>query len=344
MSDSAIPGGQISGWKIGTPFISIITSDWNAVDEPQAYSAGGNVIYWNLCCDRQFGMMDLTLPNTEFAARYNAGIRPPTGALDSNREDIFFNRNLPDLIPGYNVMVYPWANYFSPFSGVFGGRNGSYGWHGDGNPPVPYNGKVYMHRANAIIAFAPPQAAEPINLPPAQTVIVQDDVSPLNVQQLRSQLAAEVQKIIDAGHLRPGFMSSGIFDLRARGTCGDDLVDYWHHPADTTYTLLRALPHLPADMQQQTRAYLQSEFETYPPYQYNHIGWRDGAAREVFDLPPEIEAGRVNHPPETAISGFEGWGVAPYAFYALWKYAEVFGEAQTIFDLSKNNLKPSPLG
>jgi hypothetical protein len=53
MSDSSIPGGNISGWKIGSPWISLpLGGSWNAVDEPQAYSSGGQLMYWNRCCDR----------------------------------------------------------------------------------------------------------------------------------------------------------------------------------------------------------------------------------------------------------------------------------------------------
>ena len=65
-SDPTIAGGQISGWKIGTPFISIARSGWNAVDEPVAYSAGGNLIYWNRCCDRIAGAFDISIPEIDF--------------------------------------------------------------------------------------------------------------------------------------------------------------------------------------------------------------------------------------------------------------------------------------
>jgi hypothetical protein len=67
-----------------------------------------------------------------------------------------------------------------------------------------------------------------------------------------------VQKIISAGHLKPGF-SPGLIDLKLNGLCADRVSDYFHSPADTLYTLLRALPHLPPDVAQSARAYLQAE-------------------------------------------------------------------------------------
>src|SRR6185369_3332467 len=121
--------------------------------------------------------------------------------------------------------------------------------------------------------------------------------------------------------------------------CGADLVDYFHNPAETILSLLQALPHLPESMQPQVRAYLEAEFSAYPPYQYDHIGWRDGAAREAFDLPPEMEAVRVNFPPQEGLAGFV-WSSNPYSFYALWKYAAFHNDStlsQQLLARAENN-------
>src|SRR5690606_20786121 len=119
-------------------------------------------------------------------------------------------------------------------------------------------------------------------------------------------LAREVQKMIDAGHLRPGYVSSGIIDNRIDRNCGDDPVDYWHAPGETIVTLLDALDHLPAGMQAAARSYIQSEFRDYPPYAYNHIGWTSGASREAFDLPPDVESGRKEFKPRPEAERFDG--------------------------------------
>jgi hypothetical protein len=331
-------GGQVSGWKIGTPFISNISTDWSAMDEPLAYSAGGNLIYWNLCCDRESGAFNISIPDTLFSDRYKAGIRPPTDPLDPNREWKYFDYNLSDLIPGYS-MYYNGTND-TVFS-AFGNRNGVYGYHGLQNPPIPYKGKVYMHRGNSLIAFAP-QADQPIQLPMAKIIPYHDPgIQIPTVETLKSSLAQEVQKMIAGGHLRTGYSSSGMLDIGARN-CGDDLMEYWHNPGDTIYTLIQALPYLPSDLQQKTKQYIQTEFVNFPPYLYNHIGWKDGAAREIFIVPPEVQADILTNGPQLYNYDYPGWKLAPNSFYSLWKYAQVFGGAQDIYNASKNQLEPVP--
>jgi hypothetical protein len=95
-------------------------------------------------------------------------------------------------------------------------------------------------------------------------------------------------------------------------------------------------------MSQQTKVYLQNEFQTYPPYLYEHIGWKDGASRQTFLLPPEVDAGRAGSSPEKKIDNFIGWEHSPFSFYALWKYAQEFGDAKKIFDASKGRLESVP--
>ncbi|HNB50383.1 MAG TPA: PQQ-binding-like beta-propeller repeat protein [Anaerolineales bacterium] len=339
MSDPQIAGGHLTGWTPGSKYVSVISSDWGAVDEPYAYSAGGNVIYWNLCCDRQVGGIDVSLPNTVFADRYNSGVRPPTGGFDTKREWFFFNYDIDQKIPGYNEKYFgsPIDTYAS-----FGNENGIYGYHGDQNAPIPYNNMVFLHRSNAVIALVP-ESDGPEALPMAQIVPAPDQTTPLPVEEIQERLDAEITKILDAGHLLPGYLSSGIFDLRARFDCGDDLVDYFHSPADTLYTLIAALPYLSPGMQEQVREYLQTEFDAYPPYTYNHVGWQTGTPRDVFLFPPEVDAVRANYPPKNANSNFEGWQFSPYAFYAMAKYAEEFGNAEEILAASNNLLETPPV-
>ncbi|MBV7328057.1 hypothetical protein KFU94_07315 [Chloroflexi bacterium TSY] len=323
MSDPAITGGHISGWKLDTPFISLPTRGWNAVDEPQAYAIGGNQIYWNRCCDRvgaTFSIVDQSIEWTYFA--YN-----------------LFDK----ILPGYSSQYYypvqsNWPYHYS----AFGGPNGIYGNHGDGNPPIPYNGKIYMHRSNAILAFAKTNVA-PIALPLAKIVKSQEtDITLHGHQGLQKELEQEIQKMLDAGHLRPGYGRHGGLVSRSIKTCADDLVDYWHNPSETIYTLIRTLPLLPDALRQEVRTYIQNEFSNYPPYEYNHIGW-GGAARDIFDLPDDLDLAKaeaprtVNHTFKNS-GGWNGegvWGRNPFAFYSLWQYASEFGGAKDILSASR---------
>ncbi|MFQ5435542.1 MAG: PQQ-binding-like beta-propeller repeat protein, partial [Anaerolineae bacterium] len=334
MSDPFINGGQLTGWVPNNQYISYVSADWAAVDEPHAASAGGNLIYWNLCCDRQAGSFDITIPK-------------PPGGRDNSREWWWFNYDLQNKLPNYNEEYTNVHNdYTSPYAN-FGNINGIYGFHGDTNPPIPYNGRVYMHRSNAIIAFeykwpAPSPtklATAQIPSPPAESL------TPIGVQGLTSELESEIQKMVNVGHLRPAYMGHGILDFNGEVVCGDDLVDYWHNSAETLYTLTMAYPYLSTGLQNSVKTYLQNEYSNYPPYLYNHVGWDSGAAREAFSIPNDIAsqlanvAPRQENPTFKNNGGWNGQGVwqrNPFAFYALWKYAELMGNPVSVWNASKN--------
>jgi len=317
LSNPWIPRGHVSGWKMDTPYLSLPTTSTNAVDEPIGYAAGGSLIYWNRCCDRVGASFDITQPGTGWT---------------------YFSYNLRSLIPGYDSAYYlPSGEEPTGVQAAFGGVNGVYGYHGDTNAPIPYLGRVYMHRGNSVIAFGATTSAATA-LSTVQTIEVVDEAQSVSLSDVQARLEEEVSKILAAGHLQPGYVPAGIVDGRLMGDCGDDLQDYWHHPADTLSTLLRALPYLSSDLQTQTRTYLQEEFADYPPYDYNHIGWRDGASREASAKPPEVVSASASSGPRTEVASYsyEGWKSAPYAFYTMAQYAEVFGGAQEILDTARS--------
>jgi outer membrane protein assembly factor BamB len=333
-SDPYIAGGHISGWVPGSPYISVVKSGWNAVDEPVAFAAGGRLLYWNRCCDRIAGAFDVTIPERDALAKGNLD--------DPERSWNYFSYNLPQIVPGYNSMTYVTDPYDYVFGGAYGGKNGSYGFHGDVNPPIPYKGMVFMHRSNAIIAFGE-TANNPVKLPNAKIVDVDNaNIPSLSNDQIKTLLKTEIKKMIAAGHLRPGYVNNGMFDLAARQICGPDLVDYFHSPADTIYTLMLAYPYLDSATQNELAGYIKAEMRQFPPYQYEHIGWRDGSGREPFILPPEVNASMAGSGPETAVYNFPGWELSPFTFYALWKYAYVFGDARSLFNSAKARLAPVP--
>ena len=335
MSDEWIPGGHVSGWAFGSASISTPSARWIAMDEPLAYSAGGNLIYWSQCNDRSAGSFDIGVPNTRFF---------PSPA-DYYREWMYYSYNLASKVPGYNALYQAVSSSDYTLNNLFQGpnasSNGVYGQHGYQNPPIPYAGRVYLHRSNAVIAFGDYHGT-PVQSPMAKTMTSPEADLSVTGGELRQRLAVEVGKILAAGHLRPGYRGVGLLDGGTQARIGDHLIDYWHDPSETLYTLVLALPHLPFDLQQSAMAYLREEYVAYPPHLYTHVGWRDGSPREPFDLPQEAEVDRVNHPAWVSGQSFAGWTWPPQMFYALWKYAEVFGSPKAIFDASRSRLETPP--
>ena len=124
-------------------------------------------------------------------------------------------------------------------------------------------------------------------LPIAARVTPSGPATTLPTETVRQRLALEVAAMISAGHLRPGYHNAGLTDHVLGHDSNAYLAHYLHNPAETFYTLLRALPHLPADLQAQTRTYLQSEYADYG--HLVHVGWQEGAPREAHAVPPEVE-------------------------------------------------------
>jgi outer membrane protein assembly factor BamB len=313
-----IQGGQVSAWDIGTPNIRVSTPHTIAMDEPLAYSAAGNLIYWTHCCDRAAGAFDITVSiNTTSHSRTWAWL--------------YFNYNLgydnfgqSAIVPGYDMMF---TEPFRPgdWPGVYGNMNGVYSGHvGDQNPPIPYQDKVYIHRSNSIIAFSR-NATSVAGLPLASTKETTNaQVTPPDVQTLKLKLEDEIEEIINAGHLKPGWGKAGLFEGSSWSRCGENLMDYWHNPSDTLYTLSISLNHLPEDLQEEVKKYMNQEFMDYPPYDYSHLGWRDGSYRDSFGMPPEDESSADG--PSSMYGDF--WGDSsgqrnypPHMFYSMWKYA-----------------------
>jgi len=341
-SDDWNPGGHVTGWRKHTPQINTPVSRWLATDEPVAFSAGGNLIYWNHCCDRSGGAVDISVPNTSFPRE------------DMSREWWYYSYNLNQLIPGYDVMVD--GNSFSPHSGLpdfpgpYGGPNGVYQSHGDQNPPIPFNGRLYFHRSNAVLSFGVSNVT-PASMPAIKSAGPSSSYLPSAApEDLKNRLTSEVEKILDAGHLRPGWGHHGLLDYALDRQCGDQLSDYWHHPADIQLVLLQTLPHLSSAMQERVKDYLRNELRHYPPYVYTTVGWRDGVAREIFQMPEMEDKARLLFGPTEWGSSFPVWGTAspggprlpPYFYYALWKNAAVMGGATTLLSNSRGRLAAPP--
>ncbi len=314
-----IDAAGILSWKPGSTRVNTPESYTFVVDEPVYVASGGNIVYWSLHDDLGAGAFDTSVANSSY------------GTLNPSREWVYWdqgthaNDNLLKLFPDYDLGARPWN---------FGGADGSYGRNGDGNPPIPYHGMVYLHKGNSILAFGVTSKNTGTEMPMARIVPVAPSSPQVDVTALKDELNTEVQNMIAAGHLRPGYFSSGHVDGAAEQDCGDALLDYFHNSADTLWVLSAAMPYLTPDIAQSAKTYLQSEYTTYNPTLYTHVGWRDGASRDWFDLPPDTNADRVNYPPSQWGGSYEfvGWSqkyggtnIPPYAFYAMWKYAQAVG-------------------
>ncbi len=325
--------GRIVGWNINFPrYLSYIGSinaplgGFAALAEPQAISVGGNQIYRSLCCDR-IG---------DWANYMNTG--PLSGQA--------WSYNLSQLAPGYDSMWFVDPGSISRHRGWYTGNtnsvNAAYHNHGDQNPLIPYQGRIFVHRSNAVIAFGPGGGTGQrplLTANPGQNTAVT-----LTNDEIRNRLEAEIQKIVDAGHLRPGYYNVSQFIVAG-------LENYFENPGDTLYTLSIAYPYLSPQLKSEVQTYLQTEFSTYFDNEmYSRTGW-SGAAREAMDLPPEVaaEIAAGNFPPTIgAGSGFL-WQYPQHNFYAMWKYAQnVPGvNTLTVYNLAKNNLVvplPTPPG
>jgi len=216
--------------------------------------------------------------------------------------------------------------------GNYGTQNGVYHNHGDQNPLIPYQGMLFVHRSNAIIAFGP-NAYE--REQPLLTVENPDSSAARRGEtELRASLTAEIQKMLDAGLLRPGYYNAGQYSVYSQ------FANYFENPGETLYTLSLAYPHLPADQQAQVRQYLIMTFDTYfDAEMISRTGWKDGAAREVMPMPPEAAASIENFGPIQNSNPKFSWYYPQYNFYALWKYVQIVPEdTATAYQLSKSRL------
>ncbi len=325
--------GDIVGWKFGTHFASRVMDqvDAHAVDEPISFSSGGDLVYFAKDYE-EAGSFDTTIPYGQNGRAWQY--------YDNGANNLF------NKAPGFDVMYHESAVY-GTYNGVYVGAGGS-----NLNPLVPYQGRVYLNVSNAIIAFSP-TASTANSLPLADKVPANNSPASLTEAELKQRLEQEIQKMLAAGPLRPGYHGSGIVDVYSAGGWPDDedigeVLDYFQNPSDTVVTLLQALPYLSPAMQTQVRSYLQTYYGPGSTYDFTrivHIGWNSGAARESQQIPPDVLA--ILSPEDPSIHPIVGgstyWdSFPPFSFYAAWKYAEEFGGAKDIYDAMNGKLETPP--
>jgi outer membrane protein assembly factor BamB len=328
VSNPYIPRGGPSGWKFGTQYISRVhAGNYGAVDEPLAVSGGGDLIHWAWFSGRDgMGAYDITLP-------YGA----------PERNWVYWANGSPDYVvdtcPGAGAM-FGQTTFSSPYEYYTSGATyGIYRRHGNQNPPIPYKGKIYFHALNTVFALSATQSTCQVDHLPAFEA--DPMVSSISKEDLRQNLISEIEKILEAGHLRPGYYHGTLGTYHLGKLANSYMTDYFHNPAETFVTMIDALPHLPTTLQQEVREYLQSEWYIYGDKV--HIGWRDGVARETFEIPPEIQVQMDNFTPKTSIYG-STWDYR-YSIYGRWRYIKEFADtslAKQVFAQIRDTMPINP--
>jgi outer membrane protein assembly factor BamB len=351
----AIPRGRLMGWQVGTRYMNE-AGFGNAVDEPLAFSGGGSVVYANLCCDRVASWGELNGDGGGTFWDYHRTLE----SLDKNNDPQYWQRS---LAPTYDEMWWEssmWGG-LPRLLGGYGDRNSIYHSHGLQNPLVPFDGKLFTHRSNAIIALGanpPAMQHDPtserkayeaelvqklkrnlltIAPSPAQTS------RPISAGELQQKLDSEISAMLEAGQLRPGYYVVGQHN-------NSYLLNYFENPGETLLTLSLAYPHVSSGLQPGLRDYLQETFRRYfQSTMVARMGWtQEGdfgplAAREAMPLPPEVAADLKNHSYSVNSGGGFGWSYPQHNFYALWKYAEIFpDQAGQAYSQAKAKLDLSP--
>lgn len=335
---NSFSSATISAWNVGTSYLSMPFSGQRSSDEPTGLSAAGNKIYWNHCCDRSVGAIDISVPNNTYP---NPNPTPRVWSYVSGGGLNFYTwaeangtTGLPNNVNTYyfkEAVKFFWDPKVLPAeptlpccAAVFWNENDKVG-------PAAYNEKLYVILGNALVAIgpggagttAPVLASAPSVSPPAGSSAVTDT-------QLKARLEQEVSEMVASPfkHYKPSFIhSGGVTSHHSRGF-EDYLNDYWHNPADLHLVLIRALPYLSSTLQQQVKAYLQSEYAQFPIASYSHIGYTNGVARDPYPYPPAETLTRLftipNLGPQQGTQ-FTGWTFPPINAYALWKYAQTPG-------------------
>lgn len=321
----------VSGWNVGTAIISLPFSNvagqsgfWPG-DEPNGISAAGSKIYWNHCCDRFVGAVDISIPNTNFLSSADDANRQWRYVTSPGMPFYTWPTNLG--IPSFHfkeAVKYFW----DPQAGADPPCCAAAFWNeNDKVGPSVYQGKMYVILGNALVAMgaggtgsnAPILTSAPDVAPPASQTY-------LSEAELKAKLEQQVSALVSAGHLKPSYLFSGNVTTGFRSAKFDDyLSHYWHNPGDTQLILLRTLPYLSSALQLEVRNYLQSEFAGFPPYTYAHVGFVEGTQRDPYPYPPVeqvFNSFTVTTLAKRTNSSFDAWAFPPHNVYALWKYAQ----------------------
>ena len=368
-----ISRARLHAWQFGTQYVHPVGADF-AIDEPFTNTSGGSMVYQNLCCDRVGATFNLETNTTTMLWDYShtlESIKMPWEQIESWRTTV---------APGYDLFWWG-ASMFSNYPrlfGSFGSENGIYHNHGLQSPIIPYKDFLIVHRSNAIIVFGPnpvelrrqkqsesPQQYEQnirSEYPQVSRSVLDINPPDLNLPSTftladaQKELDSQIKKILDTGHLRPGYYNS------TRGL--SEFANYFENPGETLYTLTLAYPHVSNALKPDLAAYINQEYHRYfetlmsartgywidSPKAYS-LAQPDGFGqlqpREWMPLPPEINADLPNHQRDFWAACCWPWGYPQHNFYSMWLYADTFfsnnpTKLSEIYALAKSRLETTP--
>ncbi|MCX8178434.1 MAG: PQQ-binding-like beta-propeller repeat protein, partial [Candidatus Aenigmarchaeota archaeon] len=308
--------GQIMGWNIDQPnYLSFTSTSSYALDEPLSVSMGGDRIYTSLCCDRPATSFLITSGSREI--NYWGGYMLNTNGKANGYDEMWYIFDVAiDRHQGTYVGAKDW--YGIADDGIKT-TNAVFNSHGVQNPLIPHNGKLFIHRSNAIIALGTGTEQGKKQYLPINEVSTQ-----VSTPDLNNLLENEINKMINAGHLKAGYYVQNQFHTAQNG----QLPNYFMFPGDTLLVLSQTYPHLSSQTKQNLARYLREEWSMYfYPTAYATRGFDEGEKRQQIPLPPEIENDFMNIRKSTSISG-HSWQYPQHSIYAMWKYAQNVPEGE----------------
>ncbi|MFK7801717.1 MAG: PQQ-binding-like beta-propeller repeat protein [Anaerolineae bacterium] len=350
-----ISRAQLAKWEFGTTSLEFGGFS-HAIDEPFADSAAGTMVYTNLCCDRVAGYKDLESGTSGNFWDYSHTLE----TVDIEDPEAWRQ----SLAPNYDVMWWESSMYggLPRLTGAYGSPNGIYHNHSIQNPIIPYNNMLFVHRSNAIIAMGPNSTdisqrgpSESVDAYEARIRNQQGEISKplltannqapaqssvLSEQDVRSLLDREISKMLQAGHLRPGYYN---------GTRSyQEFFNSFENPGETLLTLVEAYPHVSPSLQPQLKQYIDEHYEMYfGSSMIARTGYQNLAPREWMPIPPEAAQSMSTIGPSGSARGGTGWSFPQFNIYAMWKYADLFyandqAKLDQIYASAKSKLDTTP--
>ena len=267
--------GQVMGWNLDFPS-QLSFSDGNsyAIDEPLSISMAGNRVYTSLCCDRP--AISFPITSGQQGIRYWWYTLSGSGKAPGYDEMWWVMSGAIDRHQSSYVGAKDW--YGTADDGVKT-TNASMNSHGVQNPLIPHNGRLFIHRSNAIIALGPGTAQGKETYLPiqnTQSAVVQPNLTAL--------LENEIMKMINAGHLKAGYHVQN--QLLAQW---GQIFNYFTFPGDTLLALAQAYPYLSSGSKTSLANYIREEWSMYfYPTAYATRGFAEGADRQPISLPPKL--------------------------------------------------------